>query len=163
MLISQRPIPLTQPKATCAAPFCEALTLCRGRRPHHARKEAVGTWETSSGPQSRWRSRAVAGTLVGNPSGNGWELDALVVPMKRPNKAVMSGGGGRGGKGRGRRNEGGAACSGHSTGTRMPQRRCSCTDRVRAGTEGPTPVTSDLRQEPGAGKPHAGICAGGGE
>src|SRR5271157_6327161 len=25
------------------------------------------------------------------------------------------------------------------------------------------PVTSDLRQEPGAGKPHAGICAGGGE
>jgi hypothetical protein len=26
-----------------------------------------------------------------------------------------------------------------------------------------TPVTLDLRQEPGAGKPHAGICAGGGE
>src|SRR5580658_551132 len=25
------------------------------------------------------------------------------------------------------------------------------------------PITSDLRQEPGAGKPHAGICAGGGE
>src|SRR5208337_5141116 len=25
------------------------------------------------------------------------------------------------------------------------------------------PVTFDLRQEPGAGKPHAGICAGGGE
>ena len=23
-----------------------------------------------------------------------------------------------------------------------------------------TPVTFDLRQEPGAGKPHAGICAG---
>ncbi len=23
------------------------------------------------------------------------------------------------------------------------------------------PITSDLRQEPGAGKPHAGICAGG--
>jgi len=35
--------------------------------------------------------------------------------------------------------EGGAACSGHSTGTRMPQRRCSCTDRVRAGTEGLMP------------------------
>ena len=61
---------MTQPKAICAAPFCEALTLCRGRRPHHARKEAVGTWETSSGPQSRWRSRAVTGTLVGNPSGS---------------------------------------------------------------------------------------------
>jgi len=24
------------------------------------------------------------------------------------------------------------------------------------------PITFDLRQEPGAGKPHAGICAGGG-
>ena len=24
-----------------------------------------------------------------------------------------------------------------------------------------TPATFDLRQEPGAGKPHAGICAGG--
>jgi hypothetical protein len=25
-----------------------------------------------------------------------------------------------------------------------------------------TPIAFDLRQEPGAGKPHAGICAGGG-
>jgi len=37
---------------------------------------------------------------------------------------------------------------------------------LRIGREGvaqaPTPVAFDLRQEPGAGKPHAGICAGGG-
>ena len=49
----QRPRPLTEPKATCAVPSCEALTLCRGRRPHHAQRECVGTWETSSGPPSR--------------------------------------------------------------------------------------------------------------
>jgi len=46
---SQRPRPLTAPKATCAVPACEALTLCRGRRPHHAQRERVGTWEASSG------------------------------------------------------------------------------------------------------------------
>ena len=38
---------------------------------------------------------------------------------------------------------------------------------LRAGGQGPlrsrTPVAFDPRQEPGAGKPHAGICAGGGE
>jgi len=29
------------PKAICAAPLCKALTLHRGRRPHHAQKERV--------------------------------------------------------------------------------------------------------------------------
>jgi len=28
-------------------PRCEGLTLCRGRRTHHAQKEHVGTWEVS--------------------------------------------------------------------------------------------------------------------
>ena len=31
----------------CGPVSCEGLTLCRGRRPHHARKEHVGTWEIS--------------------------------------------------------------------------------------------------------------------
>ena len=43
----QRPRPSKQPKATCAAPSSEAPSLGRGRRPHHARKEHVGTWEVS--------------------------------------------------------------------------------------------------------------------
>src|SRR5208282_3773799 len=34
-------------KATCAAPVCEGPSLCRGRRPHHAGKDGVGTWEIS--------------------------------------------------------------------------------------------------------------------
>ena len=61
MAISQGPRRSMVSKATCAASSCEALSPCRGLRPHHARKDRVGTWETSSGPQSLWRSRAAAG------------------------------------------------------------------------------------------------------
>ena len=95
--------------------------------------------------------------------GTGEESDGLVVPMKRPNKPVMNGGGGGGGKAPGRR-------EGRWQG--MPRTPC----RIRHVTNGAclrtgtawaakprTPVTFDLRQEPGAGKPHAGICAGGRE
>jgi hypothetical protein len=32
-------------KATCAAPLREVLTPYRGRWPHHARKDRIGTWE----------------------------------------------------------------------------------------------------------------------
>jgi hypothetical protein len=32
-------------KATCAAPLCEVLTPCRGRRPHHVQKDRTGSWE----------------------------------------------------------------------------------------------------------------------
>jgi hypothetical protein len=35
------------PKAICAVPLRKALTLRRGQRPHHARKEQIGTWEIS--------------------------------------------------------------------------------------------------------------------
>ena len=54
-----------------------------------------------------------------------------------------------------------SACSGRSTGTRMSLARWA----YGPGLNGPptlrAPVAFDLRQEPGAGKPHAGICAGG--
>ncbi len=80
--------------------FCEGLTLCRGHRPYHARKDRVGTWETSFGPQSLRRSRATAGRRGAEAAAEqARSRTSLVVPMKRPNKAVRSGGGGRGGKG----------------------------------------------------------------
>ena len=94
--------------------------------------------------------------------GAGEESDGLVVPMKRSNKPVLNGGGGRGGKGPGRR-EGGRQCM-----LRTPSRASHVPGvvRLRIGAAGAAqlgmPITSDLRQEPGAGKPHAGICAGGG-
>jgi hypothetical protein len=33
--------------ATCAMPLCEALSSCRGLRPHHAHKDRVGSWDIS--------------------------------------------------------------------------------------------------------------------
>ena len=95
----------------------------------------------------------------------------FVVPVKRSNKAVMAlvdrvwaAAEGVEGRRRGRRKSGLR---------RMPRAQC----RIRLVTEvgreriagyGPTKrphtaVTSDLRQEPDAGKPHVRICAGGGE
>jgi hypothetical protein len=54
------------------------------------------------------------------------------------------------------------ACPGPSAGTGMSPRRRACGPGREGPTKPPTPVAFDLRQEPGAGKPHAGICAGGG-
>jgi hypothetical protein len=100
MAISQGPRRSMVSKATCAAPSCEALSPCRGLRPHHARRDRVGTWETSSGPQSLWRFRAAAGRRGAEAAvEQARSRTSLVVPVKRPNKAARSGGGGRGGKG----------------------------------------------------------------
>jgi hypothetical protein len=95
--------------------------------------------------------------------GAGEESDEPIAPMKRSNKPVTNGGGERGGKGLSRRED---------RRQRMPRTLCrpqhvtgvGCLRIGPAWAAKPrTPVTLDLRQEPGAGKPHAGICAGGGE
>ena len=89
--------------------------------------------------------------------------------MKRPNKAVMALGDrvwaaaeGVEGRGRGRRK------SGLRRMFRTQHRTQHVTEAGRerievTGFKASYAITSDLRQEPGAGKPHAGICAGGGE
>ncbi len=96
-------------------------------------------------------------------TGRSKESDGCIVPMKpRTTPADRSGAesveGRRPVEGRARAN----ACPGHRAGTGM-----SPTARVHGPElDGPPkprmPVASDLRQEPGAGKPHAGICAGAG-
>ena len=99
--------------------------------------------------------------------GTGEESDALVVPMKHPNKAVMALGDrvwavAEGVEGRGA--AGGSvdrqASPGRRTGIGMPLKRVAHGSRLRADEKASDAITSDLRQEPGAGKPHAGICAG---
>jgi hypothetical protein len=45
--ISQGPRVFIRSKARCAAPLCEALTPCRGLRPHHVQRDRIGTWEVS--------------------------------------------------------------------------------------------------------------------
>ncbi len=90
--------------------------------------------------------------------------------MKHPNKAVMALGDrvwavAEGVEGRGA--AGGSvdrqASPGRRTGIGMPPKRGAHGSRLRADEKALDAITSDLRQEPGAGKPHAGICAGGGE
>ena len=81
--------------------------------------------------------------------------------MKRPNKAARSGGGGRGGEGIGRRD--GRRQAALRTQNRTKRTVPTACLRTGAAEQSPSrPVTPDLRQEPGAGKPHAGICAGAG-
>ena len=150
MAISQGPRRSMVSKATCAAPSCEALSPCRGLRPHHARKDRVGTWETSSGPQSLWRSRAAAGRRGAEAAAEqARSRTSLVVLAKRPNKAAMSGGGGRGGKGA--RSEGwqttgdapGAEPDQASCTRRLPaDRRCGATSALARSrpTSGKSPV-----------------------
>jgi len=53
------------------------------------------------------------------------------------------------------------ACPGHSAGFGMSPERRVYGPEVNGPPKPRTPVAFDLRQEPGAGKPHAGICGGG--
>src|SRR4051794_35331638 len=53
------------------------------------------------------------------------------------------------------------ACSGPSAGQGMSPKRRACGPGVQGPFRPRTSVAFDLRQEPGAGKPHAGICGGG--
>jgi hypothetical protein len=99
MAMLQRPRSSMVPKAICAGPLCKVPSLCRGLRPHHVRREHVGTWEASPRPQP---SLAVQGR-DGKPRrrsrrGRGEESDWVVVPVKRPNNAGITSGGGSGGK-----------------------------------------------------------------
>ncbi len=55
------------------------------------------------------------------------------------------------------------ASPGRRTGIGTPPKRVAHGSRLRADEQAPDAITSELRQEPGAGKPHAEICAGGGE
>ena len=106
-------------------------------------------------------------------SGRGGKLSRAKPPRKTggvgrlrttgeaPNKADHVGGGGCGGKAAGR----GEGELRRMFRTLSRTRHVTEAASLRAGVQGPfrprTPVAFDLRQEPGAGKPHAGICGGG--
>ncbi len=73
-------------------PLCEGLTLSRGRRPHHAQRERVGTWEIS---RLTGRLYARGPHREGDepkPMMNGREKsDPAVVAVKSTNKAGRPG------------------------------------------------------------------------
>jgi len=85
----------------------------------------------------------------------------LRTTEEAPNKADHVGGGGCGGKAAGR----GEGKLQRMLRTLSRTRHVTEAASLRAGGAGPfrsrTPVAFDPRQEPGAGKPHAGICGGG--
>jgi hypothetical protein len=90
------------------------------------------------------------------------ESDGCRVPMKprttpADRRVAESVEGRRPVEGRARAN----SCSGHRAGTRMSPTACTHGPELDGPPKPRTPVASDLRQEPGAEKPHAGICAGG--
>src|SRR5271166_5120119 len=141
MAISQGPRRSMVSKAICAAPSCEAPSPCRGLRPHHARKERVGTWEDLVAIRAAAGRRGAEAAVEQARS-----RTSLVVLAKRPNKAATSGGGGRGGKGA--RSEGGQT-TGDAPGAEPDQ--ASCTRRLPADRRCGT--TSALaRSRPTSGK-----------
>src|ERR1700689_1437390 len=87
-----RPRPLTEPKATCVDPLCEGLSLSRGRRPYHAQREQVGTWEISrlAGQLARTGPHGEGGEP--KPMMKGREKSvSLVVAVKSMNEAGQPG------------------------------------------------------------------------
>src|SRR5271169_2600388 len=91
-------------KAICADPLREAPPPCRGLRPHHARTDRVGTWETSPSPAA---TQAAAGrdgkSRRRSRRGRGEESDGCIVPAKPRTKLVEASGGDGGGKAADRR------------------------------------------------------------
>jgi hypothetical protein len=98
-------------------------------------------------------------------SRTGWaeESDGCIVPMK-PRTTSADGlmtesvEGRRPVEGRARAN----ACPGHRAGPGMSPTARAHGPELDGPPKPRMPVASDLRQEPGAGQPHAGICAAGG-
>src|ERR1700678_4336336 len=84
-----RPRPWTSSKATCVDPLCEGLSLSRGRRPYHAQRELVGTWEISRLAGRRYVAPGPHGEGdEPKPMMNGRETsDPAVVAAKSTNEA----------------------------------------------------------------------------
>jgi hypothetical protein len=125
--------------------------------------ERVGTWETSSRPnryggvgprreaeeaKPSWKRRGVGRLHSTCEASNNADHKSVAEMVE------------------GRRPAGGKASSnarpGLSAGYGVSPTLQACGSGVNGPPKPRTSIASNLRQEPGAGKPHAGICAGGG-
>src|SRR5271156_6139874 len=88
-----RPRPWTSSKATCVDPLCEGLSLSRGRRPYHAQREQVGTWEISRLAGRRYAALVRIGKVMSRSFlMNGREKSVpVVVAVKSMNEAGQPG------------------------------------------------------------------------
>jgi hypothetical protein len=150
-------------KATCAGRICEDLSLRRGLGPHHVRRKHVGTWETSLRPQPSLdgsgscreaeeakpsgKVRGVGrGSSTGEALEQGWDDQRRRAWREGP------------------RPEGeGVDRNRLRTLRRTPSDQCGPRSRSGLMALSRTSVTLYFREDPGAGKPHARICAGGRE
>jgi hypothetical protein len=87
--------------------------------------------------------------------------DRCVVPRKSANNAAPAAAEWMEGRHRVKGRPPGTARSGRSTGLACPRRRRGPVAPLHASPKPRTAQRYHPRQEPGAGKPHAGICAGG--
>ena len=93
----------------------------------------------------------------------GEESDGCIVPVKPRTMPSDIGGGDGGGKAAGRGEAELRCMPGHSAGTGMSLKQRAHGSELHGYPIPRRPITFDPRQEPGAGKPLAGICAGGEE
>src|SRR3954447_5530339 len=140
---------------TAAGNMCGTALRGLHRSPVRAVKDRVGTWETTGRPQPLWRSRVSSGRR-GAKAGPEGRRRLQSTDEASNNTGRQVGGGERGGKGR-RKGEGHRMPRTQSRNRHVPDGLSP-----RTGTGAQAPNASDLRQEPGADKPHAGICAGDG-
>lgn len=110
----------------------------------------------------RVRSRAAPGSEKRTPAMYGHEKsDGCVVPLKRANKAGLP----AAERVEGRRPlEGsirGQPCAGPSAGHRRPSAATMHGPELNGSPKPRRPIRPHPREEPAAGKPHGGICAGG--
>ena len=139
----------TDMRGAVALPGSKATSRTKGSRRNLGGLMSPAIAEAVAGRDGKPRRRSRRGRHE--------ESDGFIVPMKHPNKTAMSGGGGCGGKGPGREER---VTLKHITDTAPNQ--CvtgGATPRIDAAwpPRPRTSVTPDFRQEPGAGKPHAGI------
>ena len=101
------------------------------------------------------RSRSCRGTGEGSDEPHS-TVEALEQGREKRRRRAWREGGSVGGM------ADGGQCPGRRTAPGTPSQPPACGSRLPRSNVRDRPVTPDLRQEPGAGKPQAGICAGAG-
>src|SRR6266581_4967468 len=86
-------------------PLCEALSSRRGRGPHHAHKDRVGTWELScltTGNVPTWSASGRRGVVADDARAREVELRHSSCEADEQGGAIRCGVGGAKGEGRGK-------------------------------------------------------------
>jgi hypothetical protein len=141
-------------RGATALPWSETPLRWQGRRRNLGDLNSPATATAIAGHDGASKRRSHRGRDEGSDGG--------IVLMKPTNKTGCDAGGG----------EGGGKASGRGEGRqrRVPRTQSRIPHETEAASlrvvgngppKPPTTITFHFRQEPGAGKPHAGICAGG--